>query len=506
VRIAGRSFRTGRVLFLLAGLAVALLVAGLESPLQHVTGPSGQDLGRRPALAAAAVLMMAIWWVTEALPITVTALVPLLVFPLTGVFGRGFAGDLAAAARPYADAYIFLFLGGMALAAAMQEWHLDRRIALRIMRVVGAAPRRLLLGFILATAFVSLWISNTATAAMMFPIGMAVIATLEAEAGRRLAGYGAAVMLAIAYGANVGGVGTKIGTATNALFAGYMAQNLGIEISFARFAAVGLPFVLLFLPLVWWRLWRVGRADAPATSAGRATLEHEIARLGPLRSGEFLVALVFLGAVVLWIGSAPLTRALGPGLAALFPGVRSWSKYVEAGIAMAAALVLLAVPVGGRPALPLRALGRIPWGTLVLLGGGFAMAAGIEASGLSRWMGEALGAFRSQGAVVQVAAASFATVGLTAIASNTATVGVMLNVLAGAAAPGNVLPVLSAVALAASCDFALPAGTPPNAIVFGSGYVTIPRMARTGIVLDVLAALLVTAWCALGVRYILPAI
>jgi len=186
--------------------------------------------------------------------------------------------------------------------------------------------------------------------------------------------------------------------------------------------------------------------------------------------------------------------------------VRSWSKYVEAGIAMAAALALLAIPVGGRQALPFRALGRIRWGTLVLLGGGFAMAAGIEGSGLSAWMASALGAFREQGSLVQVAAASFATVGLTAIASNTATVGVMLNVLAEAAAPGNVLPVLSAVAIAASCDFALPAGTPPNAIVFGSGYVTIPRMVRTGIVLDLLAALVASAWCTFGVRYLLPAI
>jgi sodium-dependent dicarboxylate transporter 2/3/5 len=178
---------------------------------------------------------------------------------------------------------------------------------------------------------------------------------------------------------------------------------------------------------------------------------------------------------------------------------------VEAGIAMVAAIVLLVIPADRRPVLGLPALRHIPWGTLVLLGGGFAMAAGIEQSGLSAWMASSLGAFRAQGSLVQIAAASFATVGLTAIASNTATVGVMLNVLAGAAAPGNVLPVLTATAIAASCDFALPAGTPPNAIVFGSGYVTIPRMVRTGIVLDLAAAILTTAWCAFGVRYLLPA-
>ncbi len=505
MRIAGHTLTRARIAWLVVGLLAFLLLVIIDSPLRHVTGPGGESYGARPALAAATVLMMAMWWITETLPIALTALVPLVCFPLTGVFGRGLAGDLAAAALPYVDAYIFLFLGGMAIAAAMQQWGLHRRIALTIMRAIGAEPRRLLLGFIVATAAVSMWISNTATAAMMFPIGMAVIAQLEHHAGgRRLAGYGAAIMLAIAYAANVGGMATKIGTAPNALFAGYAAQNLGVDISFTRFLAIGLPFVVIFLPVIWWRLWRVGAADAPATTAGRAALDRELRALGRLTSGEKVVAGVFFATVLLWIFSGPITRALAPSLHALFPHVRSWSKYVESGIAMAAALVLLVTPVGGRTALGLRQLGAIPWGTLILLGGGFSMAAGIEASGLSTWMGGKLALLREQSSFVQVASASFVAVGMTALASNTATVGVMLNVLESAAAPGHVIPVLSAAVLAASCDFALPAGTPPNAIVFGSGYVTIPRMVRTGVGLDLLAAALVAVWCAFGVRYLMP--
>ena len=502
----GRGFTAPRLAGLAAGVLAFVLLATLETSLKHVTSADGAtSYGARPAFAAGAVTLMAIWWVTEALPIHWTALVPLFCFPILGIFGRGVAGDLQRTALPYIDAYIFLFLGGMCIAAAMQEWNLHRRIALTIMRAIGAEPRRLLLGFVLATAFVSLWISNTATAAMMFPIGMAVIAQLERQGGgRRLVGFGGAVMLAIAYGANVGGIGTKIGTAPNALFCGFLAQNLGIEITFVRYLAIGLPFVVLFLPIVWWWLWRqLGRIDAPEGAAGRAILGAELGALGPPKPAEKVVLAVFVVAAILWIGSGPITRELTPQLHALFPGVRSWSKYVEAGTAMLAALVLLVVPVAGRPILSLGQLRHMPWETLVLLGGGFSMAAGVDGSGLSIWMGGWLAGMREQAPLVQIAIASFSSVLLTAVASNTATVSVMLNVLAGAAAPGSVLPVLTASTVAASCDFALPAGTPPNAIVFGSGYLTIPRMARVGIVLDLMAAVLVTIWCAVGVRLLL---
>jgi sodium-dependent dicarboxylate transporter 2/3/5 len=233
-----------------AGLLAYALLALLDTPLKH-----SPEWGARPAYAAAGAALMAIWWLTEAIPIYLTACVPLIAFPLTGVFGDSLWENAREAVLPYFDPYNFLFAGGMAIAAAMQQWNLHRRIALGIMDAIGTDPRRLLAGSLAATAFISLWISNTATAAMMMPIGLAVVLQIEEElGGRRLASYGMAIMLSIAYGANVGGIGTKIGTAPNAQFSGFMEQK-EVSISFLQFMAVGLPFVLVFLPAVWWVLW-----------------------------------------------------------------------------------------------------------------------------------------------------------------------------------------------------------------------------------------------------------
>ncbi len=480
--------RTGRKwVALLAGLAAFAALAWLDTPLAR-SGEHG-----RPALAAGLTALMAIWWVTEAVPIHWTACMPLVVLPWSGIFGDGFGENLRGAFLPYTNPYIFLFLGGMGIAAAMQQWNLHRRIALAVMRTVGTDPRRLLLGLLLATASVSLWISNTATAAMMFPIGLAVIHEFEREAGRRLAYYGGALMLAIAYGANVGGIGTKIGTVPSAQLAGFLAQH-GTELSFLGFMAVGVPFVALFLPVVWGALWRLGRSDAPGREVGRATLARESARLGAMQRGERVVAAVFLAAAGLWILGKPITELLrGLGWTALR------GAHVEAAVSILAVAVLLASVVQGQRVLAPRSLRTLQWPVLVLLGGGFSLAAAIEASGLSLWLGTQLAALRDSSAWVQITAASFTTVSISAFASNTATVAVMLPVLASSVAAEHLDAVLFAAAFAASCDFALPAGTPPNAIVFGSGYVTIPMMVRTGVGLDAAAALLAALWCGLAV-------
>jgi sodium-dependent dicarboxylate transporter 2/3/5 len=484
-----RSGRKWIVFF--AGLGAFVGLLALDTPLHH-----WGEHGARPALAAALTLWMAIWWIGEAVPIHWTACLPLLVLPASTVYGDGVAVNLRGAFLPYVDPYIFLFLGGMGIAAAMQQWNLHRRIALAVMRVVGTDPRRLLFGLLLATAGTSLWISNTGTAAMMFPIGLAVIHEFEREAGRRLAYYGAALMLAIAYGANLGGIGTKIGTVPSALLAGFLAQR-GTEVSFLEFMAIGVPFVALFLPVVWLALWRLGRADAPGAREGRAALAREGARLGAMQRGERVVGAVFLAAAALWILGKPLTEALrGAGLAVA-------SSHVEASVAMGASLVLALWRVGGRPALAPASLRFIQWQTLVLLGGGFSLAASIEASGLSQWMGAQLAALAGSPPLVQIGAASLTTVTLSAFASNAATTAVLLPVLANSVSPEAVTAVLFAAAFAASCDFALPAGTPPNAIVFGSGYLTIPLMVRTGVALDAAAALLAALWCWIAVPLLL---
>jgi sodium-dependent dicarboxylate transporter 2/3/5 len=479
---------------LIAGVLAFISLTAMNSPLQHYGA-----WGNRPAYAAAVAALMAIWWLTEALPIYVTACVPLALFPLLNVFGKGFAGNLTETTFAYLDPYNFLFAGGMCIAAAMQQCHLHRRIALNIMRLIGTDPRRLLFGLLCATAFISLWISNTATATMMVPIALSIIVQLEQQRGnRRLEHYGATIMMAVAYAANLGGIGTKIGTAPNAQFAGFM-HGLGIDISFLQFMAVGFPFVVFFLPVAWLMLWRLGRADHLQGDLGATIIADELNKLGPMKKTELIVLAVFLCTAGLWIVGKPLTGIVQSWLS----GVKITTAHVEGGTAMLSAFVLLAWRWGGRQVLELRSLRLVPWETLLLLGGGFALAAGIQKSGFSEWMGARLSMIYNFPPFAQVLLASAATVAISAVASNTATIAVMLNVLKDAVAPAMRTTVLFAATIAASCDFALPAGTPPNAIVFGSGYVTIPQMAKTGVVLDVAAAVLAACWCWVIVRAVM---
>lgn len=482
-----------RVAGLIGGILVFLLLALLDTPLKHISG-----YGNRPAYAAGVTALMAIWWLTEVFPIHITACVPLILFPLTGVFGEGITLNARETVTPYVDPYIFLFAGGMCIAASMQQWDLHRRIALSIMRIIGTNPLYLLLGFLAATAFISMWISNTATATMMVPIGIAVILQLENQRGRgRLRHYGMAVMLAIAYGANVGGIGTKIGTAPNAQFSGFM-ERVGVSISFLQFMTVGIPFVILFLPVIWGVLWRVGRLDAIDSHVGASVVAEEKARLGVVKRPEIVVLIVFLVTAALWVAGKPITDYLKPRVTAF----SVTSAHVEGGIAVLAATTLLILRVSRRQVLEFRSLRLVPWSTLLLLGGSFAMASGIQQSGLSEWMGKQLYGVRGLEPYWQVALASVSTVGMSAIASNTATIAIMLNVLYEAVSPSIATTALFAATIAASCDFALPVGTPPNAIVFGSGYVTIPRMARVGVLLDIAAALVAAFWCLLIVRVV----
>jgi sodium-dependent dicarboxylate transporter 2/3/5 len=274
---------------LAAGPVVFLALAFGPTPLAAIEG-----FGRRPAYAAGVAALMAVWWFTEAVPIAVTALVPLLLYPALGVFGRGPVGDTLRAAEPFVDAYVFLFLGGMTIGAAMEQHGLHRRVALHIMRAIGTEPKRLLLGMLVATASVSLWISNTATAVMMLPIGLALLAQLEkAAGGRRLSSFGTAIMLSIAYASNVGGVGTKIGTGTNSIFCGYVAEHLGRDIDFLHYIAYAFPFVVLFIPAVWGVLWVVARRDSMPQGGGADAIGKELAAMGAMSQSERRVAGVF---------------------------------------------------------------------------------------------------------------------------------------------------------------------------------------------------------------------
>lgn len=443
------------------------------------------------ALACAAAALMAAWWVLEALPLWATSLVPLVAIPVLRDDLQPLA-RLQATISPYFDPYVGLFLGGMCIGAAMQEHGLHRRFALHILVACGDSPRRVLAGLLVAPALVSMWISNTATTAMMLPVAMAVALAAPPGDARRVDRRGTAYLLAIAYGASIGGVATKIGTPPNAQFAGFMEQR-GVEIGFLQFMVVGGGFVLLFLPVAWFFLSRLVPAEQERAGEGEP-LRARLEALGPMSRAERVIALVFVATALAWTASQPLAAWLARA------GAPDWLRtaHVEGAIALLAALALK-LSGGARPLLPWRAVRGVPWHTLVLLGGSFGLATLVVDSEAGLALAGLLGGLRDAPPFAALLLATLATTGLSAIASNTATCGVMLAVLWQAFGAGNALPILYGATIAASCDFALPAGTAPNAIVASSGLVSLRTMFLVGACLDLAAALVATAWVWLSV-------
>ncbi len=467
---------------LLLGVVAFACVAFIPSALHEVPG-----FGHRPALTAGVTLAMSIFWLTECIDISVTALIPLLAFPLLGVFGKGLVDDTLKTGAEFVNAYIFLFMGGMALGAAMEHWNLHRRIALSVMRVVGSSPPRLMFGLLLATASVSLWISNTATAVMMTPIAMAILVELEQRVGRSMPRFGMMLLLGVAWGSNLGGIGTKIGTATNSIFVNFMSTALHRDIGFVEYLGVGLPFVLLMLPLTWLAMWWRGRVDAPREEVGRDVIDAQLQALGPMTAREKQVAFAFSLAALFWVLGDPIRAALES-----LAHQPIANRHYEAVVAMSAAALAWALG-----ALPWAAIRRVPLMGLLLLGGSFAMAAGIEGSGLAVWLGSQLKPLNALGPAAQYLIVSGVTIVASAFASNTATAAVLLPLLPHSPA------LLSTVAIGASCDFALPAGTPPNAIVFGTGRISLPVMMRMGVLLDGVATLVLAGYGGLYLRWLM---
>lgn len=444
--------------------------------------PAGLDPAAwRTAACAAA---MAILWITEAIPIPATGLLPLALFPLLGV------GSIEATGAPYANPIIFLFLGGFLLAASMERWGLHRRLALTIIRRAGTAPRRLVAGFLASAAFLSMWISNTAATLLLLPIGLSVLQLGDrARAGpagpREAEDLAPALVLAIAFGAGIGGVATLIGTPPNALTAAFLLETYGIRIGFARWMAIGVPLALAALPLAYVVLVRIAfRVEGDEIPGGRALIEREIAALGRMSRGEAIVAATFLLAACGWI-ARPLIERWMPGLS-------------DAGIAMLAALALFLAPVSWPPrefALDWSTAQRIPWGVIVLFGGGLSLADAIERTGLASWLArgfEGAGAWPLAAIVVLVA---LVVILFSELASNTATAATMLPVVGALAlaAGSSPLPLVIGAGLAASGGFMLPVATPPNAIAYGTGRVTVPQLARAGALLDLAFLVLVSA-------------
>lgn len=454
-------------------------------------GPAELTPEARRTLGIAA--WMVTWWITECVPIITTSLLPLVLFPVLGV------SSTRDAALPYANELVFLFMGGFFLAAALERWESHVRVAYRMVLGIGLSGRRVVLGVMLATGFISMWISNTATAAMMYPIAMAIGALFARDA----AGDNArtSLMLGVAYAASIGGMATIIGTPPNLVVAGAIKELTGTSISFVQFMALGLPITVLLLPLCWFLLVFVsfpsrGRIEGGADGMLRSRLEG----LGPIRGGEARVLIIFLGTALAWFlrerkefGSFSI-----PGLVDLFP------RLSDAAIGVAAAVLLFVVPGTTRegqrrPLLTWAEARTIPWDVLLFFGAGLTLANAIETHGITTWMGSWLEGLRGLPPVVIYLGLAVTVLVLSELASNLAVAAMMMPIAAALAQSVGQPPVLLMLVagFAASTGFMLPVATPPNAIVFGSGMISVRQMARAGILVDIAGILIIVAVIAL---------
>jgi sodium-dependent dicarboxylate transporter 2/3/5 len=440
---------------------------------------------------AALAVWMAAWWMTEAIPVYATALLPLAVLPIVG------ARSMEQAAEPYGDDLIFLFMGGFILALAMQRWGLHRRVAFFALGLVGTRPERVVGVFMLISAGLSMWVSNTATVVMLLPVALSVIERLgaapaepgNADEHRRFA---VCLLLGVAYAASIGGIGTLVGTPPNVFLASYAKNHLGVEIGFARWMGIGLPIVAVLLPTTWLLLtrWlypiRTGRIEP-----GPALDPAAFATLGPMTRGEWATLVVFALTATLWI-TRPLLSAVE------WFGAKPFAGLTDSGIAMLAALALFLIPLDlGRRvfAMDWETAVKLPWGILVLFGGGLSLAAAIQANGVGEWLGSQVSALAGFPSVALVLVAVALMIFLTELTSNTATTATLVPILAGLASGLGLQPLALVVpaTIAASCAFMLPVATPPNAVVFGSGAVTIAQMSRTGLWLNLIGIAAITA-------------
>ena len=434
---------------------------------------------------AAVGLWMAIWWATEAIPVAVTAFLPLVVFDPLGV------ATIGEASAHYANPVIYLFLGGFLLALALERWNLHRRMALAILERTGTDGRRLVGGFMLVCALLSMWMTNTSCTMMLLPIVLSVIGVIRDHmpdlTERSRSDFAVAMLLGLAYAASIGGLATLIGTPPNALLAGYLEANHGIEISFVKWMLVGVPVSLSMLPLAWLVLTRVlFKVDFPESPAVKEHLRALRAQLGPMSQAERRVTILFLVVILCWMVGQPLVDWLG------IKGVS------DAGIVMTAAVLLFLMPSGdvAQPRLlTWRDADRLPWEVLVLFGGGLSLAAAVSDSGLALWLGESLAPLNAWGIAALVIASVTLVIFLTELTSNTATAATFLPVMGAIALQAGVSPLILTVpvTIAASCAFMLPVATPPNAIVYATGAIRIPQMAMAGLLLNLIGIVIISA-------------
>ncbi len=470
----------------LLGVAAAILVILLPTP---------DGLSPEAHKTAALFLLMGVWWATEAVPVAVTALVPLALFPMLGIV------DIQSAANPYANKTIYLFFGGFLIATAIQKWDLHKRIALFVLEYAGSNGASLIFGFMLTAAVISMWVMNTATTIMLLPIGLAVITvvkeTVKGLNEQEIESFQLALLLGIAYGATIGGMSTLIGTGPNGMLAAFMADNYNLDISFVDWMKVGVPLSIIMLPCSWLILTKlIFKVEFQTSQETKDLLTNMKEELGRFDGAEFKVFIVFVLTALSWM------------LRTVLDDIKGLEGLSDAGIAMISALFLFLLPSGDKEKKGALlewkdAQENVPWGLLVLFGGGLSLANAVQATGLAVWMGNLI----PQGISIVLIVILVVTmiIFLTELTSNMATTATFLPVVAAIAIQSNFDPLLvtAAVALAASCAFMLPVATPPNAIVFGSGLIKVPQMARAGFLINVLGIMVVSFVAAVSVPYFL---
>ena len=459
-------------LFIVIGPIVFLLLEALPKP-------ATMNIEAYHVLAITA--WVAIWWISEAVPISVTALLPIILFPLTGVME---IGDTTAA---FGHKYIFLYIGGFMLAIAIEKWGLHKRIALNIINIIGSDLKYIVLGFMVATAFLSMWISNTATSVMVLPIGIAIITQFKASAGEHdldAKKMGKVLMLAIAYSASIGGFATLIGTPPNLVLAGILEETYGIKLSFFDWMKFALPMAIVLLAVAWIYLTQVAnKMRSSEFPGGRKQISAMLHDLGKITTQEKIVLVMFTLTALAWI-----TRSL---IQKIIPGID------DTVIAMISGILLFVIPAGAdnKKILQWEEAVKLPWGIILLFGGGMALANGFKVTGLATWIAEQMTSMQGLTLIVLILVLVLIVNFLTEITSNLATTAMLLPVLAPMAFAFDLHPymIMVSVTIAASCAFMLPVATPPNAVVFGSGYLRVPDMVKTGFFMNILSVLIVTA-------------
>ncbi len=448
-----------------------------------------EGLSEQGHAVLATTIWIAVWWVTEAIPIAATALLPIVLFPLTGGM------NLASTTASFGHKYVFLYLGGFLIAIGIEKWNLHRRIALTIIAFIGSDIRKIILGFMIATAFLSMWISNTATSVMMLPIGLAIIKQLkdnpDTDEDENLI-FGKALMLGIAYSASIGGIATLIGTPPNLVLAGIIESTYGYEITFLEWFQFGLPVALLLLIFCWYYLTRIAykfkQVDFPG---GLKEIQRLKSNLGIISKEEKRVGFVFILAALCWISRSFILQPL-------FPGIDDTIIAILFGIT----LFIIPSKNNKEPLLNWKDTLNLPWGIILLFGGGMALAKAFDESGLALWLGNLMTEFGGFPFFILLLLLITAVNFLTEITSNLATTAMLLPVLAPLALEVGVHPfgLMVGAAVAASCAYMLPVATPPNAVVFGSGYLRIPDMVSKGIVLNLFSILVIS----IMVYFLLP--